>query len=344
MLASILEASGYKTGLYTSPHLKDFRERIKIDGLVPPEEYVVDFIKEHKDFLEANDLSFFELTVGMAFDYFAFAKVDVAVIEVGMGGRLDATNIITPLVSVITNIGKDHTQFLGETLREIAGEKAGIIKPKVPVVIGEKHPETQLVFIQKAVDNQCEISFASQMDFPEYESDLKGSYQKKNKKTVLATIDNLQAQGAFWITQENIENGLKNTIKNTGLMGRWQLLGEDPKIICDTGHNVDGLTYVMQQLEEENYDHLHMVIGVVADKDLAAILPMFPVNATYYFCKPDVPRGLDAQLLANAAKEHGLLGKVYDNVQEALASAKANATQEDFIFVGGSTFTVAEVV
>lgn len=344
MVASILQEAGYKTGLYTSPHLKDFRERIKIDGHVPSEEYVVEFIAKHKDFLEANDLSFFELTVGMAFDYFAYAEVDVAVIEVGLGGRLDATNIITPLVSVITNIGKDHTQFLGETLKEIAGEKAGIIKSKVPVVIGEKHPETQLVFIQKAVESQAEITFASAKAYPELEGDLKGAYQQKNKKTVLATIETLQAQGAFLIAEKHIHAGLKNTVKNTGLMGRWQILGESPKVICDTGHNKEGLTYVLEQLRSEPHEHLHIVLGVVSDKDLTSILPMFPKDATYYFSKPDVPRGLDVEFLAQAAAAYDLHGKTYTSVNDALASAKANAKPVDLIFVGGSTFTVAEVV
>jgi dihydrofolate synthase/folylpolyglutamate synthase len=344
MLASILQEAGYKVGLYTSPHLRDFRERIKINGKDIAEEFVTDFIDKHKHFFESNDMSFFEMTVGLAFDYFAKEKVNIAIIEVGMGGRLDATNIITPLVSVITNIGLDHTQFLGNTLDAIAFEKAGIIKPNIPVVIGEYTLETKPVFLAKAKECKAEINFAADLISEIYPSDLIGDYQLHNKKTVIETITVLNSQNEFKITPENIKSGLLNVGKNTGLQGRWQQLGEFPKVICDTAHNKNGLEIVYKQIQKEDFDTLHIVLGVVNDKDLDEILPLFPTNAVYYFCKPNIPRGLDATILMEKAKKHLLLGGIYASVTEAYKTALQNATQTDFIYIGGSTFVVAEIL
>lgn len=343
MLASILMEAGYKTGLYTSPHLKDFRERIKIDGREIPEDFVVDFIKKHKSFFESHDLSFFEMTVGLAFDYFKKEDIDIAVIETGLGGRLDSTNIITPLLSVITNIGLDHTQFLGNTLELIAKEKAGIIKPGIPVVIGEYTPETRPVFI-KATECNSDIYFASDSITENYPSDLQGNYQASNKKTVLQAIHILQQGNAFKISADNIRSGFMNVVKKTGLQGRWQQLKENPKVICDTAHNKHGLEMVMKQVLESSFEQLHMVIGVVNDKDLDEILPLFPQNAIYYFCRPDIPRGLDAEMLKTKAADYDLDGKVYSSVPEAYAKALSAAGDNDFIYVGGSTFVVAEIL
>lgn len=343
MLASILQEAGYKVGLYTSPHLKDFRERIKINGTEISEHFVCDFVSKHKPFFEANDLSFFEMTVGLAFDYFAKEKVDISIIEVGMGGRLDATNIITPLVSVITNIGLDHTQFLGNTLTKVAYEKAGIIKPGIPVVIGEYTAETKAVFLAKAKECNSDIYFASDLPQETYASDLIGDYQIHNKKTVLQTITVLNSQKEFKIFHEDIKSGLLQVVKNTGLLGRWQQLGEFPKIICDTAHNKNGLEIVISQIKKETFNTLHFVLGVVNDKDLEEILPLFPKNAIYYFCKPNIPRGLDATILQKQALEFDLTGNTYDSVSEAYDESRNNATKNDFIFVGGSTFVVAEL-
>lgn len=343
MLASVFQEAGYKVGLYTSPHLKDFRERIKINGEEISEAFVIEFIAKHKLFFEENDMSFFEMSVGLAFDYFAFEKVDIAIIEVGLGGRLDATNIITPLVSVITNIDLDHTQFLGNTPREIAGEKAGIIKPNVPVVIGEYTPETQPVFLAKAEENQAPIYFASDLISEVFPSDLIGDYQFHNKKTVQQTMAVLNAQNEFKISIENLKAGLLNVSKNTGLQGRWQQLGENPKIICDTAHNKHGLAIVMNQIQKETFDNLHIVLGVVNDKDLDSILPLFPKKAHYYFCRPDSSRGLATEILQQTAKKYNLIGEKYSSVVEAFSTAKKNASQNDFIYVGGSTFVVAEL-
>ena len=344
MLASILQEAGYKVGLYTSPHLKDFRERIKINGKDISEEFVTDFINEHKSFFEYNDMSFFEMTVGLAFDYFAKEKVDIAVIEVGMGGRLDATNIITPLVSVITNIGLDHTQFLGSTLEAIALEKAGIIKPKIPVIIGEYTPETKPVFLAKAKECNSEIYFAADLVSETYPSDLIGDYQIHNKKTVLQTITILNSQNEFKIIPENVKSGLLNVVKNTGLQGRWQQLNAFPKVICDTAHNKNGLEIVLNQIQKEDFDTLHIVLGVVNDKDLDEILPLFPKKAIYYFCKPNIPRGLDVVILKQKASTFELKGEVYNSVSEAYQKAMKNAGATDFIYIGGSTFVVAEIL
>lgn len=343
MLASVLQEAGYKVGLYTSPHLKDFRERIKINGKMIPKRTVSAFVSKHQPFFEIHSLSFFEMTVGLAFDYFKKEKVDIAVIEVGLGGRLDSTNIIVPEVSVITNIGLDHTLFLGTSLQKIAIEKAGIIKPTIPVVIGETVSETKEVFQEIALQNKAPIVFAETSKEASYDSDLKGSYQEKNKKTVLATLRVLQEKG--WIvSEEHIKNGLLHTIDNTGLMGRWQIIKQHPKVICDTAHNKEGLQLVLAQLKNETYTQLHIVLGSVDDKDLESVLPLFPQEAIYYFCKPDVPRGLKVTVLEEKASEFGLFGEVYLSVKMAYKDALLTASKEDVVFVGGSTFVVAEVL
>ena len=344
LLASVLQEAGYRVGLYTSPHLKDFRERIKINGEMISEPYVVDFIAQHQPFFEEHSLSFFEMTVGLAFDYFAHQKVDIAIIEVGMGGRLDATNIITPLVSVITNISKDHTAFLGNTLSEIAGEKAGIIKPNIPVVIGEYTAETKPVFEVKAKECNAAIFYAQDLIQTTPATELLGEYQEFNKKTVVQTLRILQSKKLLSISENHISNGFVNVVFNTKLQGRWQQLGSNPKIICDTAHNSAGLKIVMQQIQKEKIEQLHMVLGVVNDKDLTEILPLLPQQAKYYFCKPNLPRGLDAEILKTTATNFGLTGDVYSSVSEAYQAAKNKATQNDFIYVGGSTFVVAEIL
>ncbi len=344
MLASVLQESGYKVGLYTSPHLRDFRERIKINGKKISEDFVCNFINSNKDFFESNDMSFFEMTVGLAFDYFVKEKVEIAIIEVGMGGRLDATNIITPLISVITNIGLDHTQFLGNTFEAIAFEKAGIIKPKIPVIIGEYTNETKPVFSDKAAVNDSSIYFASELISENFPSDLLGDYQIHNKKTVVQTIAILNSQNEFNISDNQIKTGLLNVKKYTGLEGRWQQLGEFPKIICDTAHNKNGLEIVLKQIQKEKFDTLHIVLGVVNDKDLKEILPLFPTGAQYYFCKPNIPRGLDAKILQEKAAAFNLKGELSNSVSESYSKALSNARTSDFIFIGGSTFVVAEIL
>ena len=343
MLASILQEAGYKVGLYTSPHLKDFRERIKINGNLVSKQFVIGFIQRNTPFFDLHSLSFFEMTVGMAFDYFSKKKVDIAIIEVGLGGRLDSTNIIIPEVSVITNIGLDHTQILGDTIAAIAFEKAGIIKPNIPLVIGETQEETTAVFKTIAKKNNSKITFADQEINEPYTSDLTGIYQSKNIKTVSQTIKELQLKG-YTISQENIKKGFLNVVKNTGLLGRWQILNENPRVVCDTGHNKEGLTYVMKQISNEVFESLHIVFGVVNDKDLNAIIDLLPKHATYYFCKPDIPRGLDAHELKNFFNMRGFYGCAYNSVSEAYKSAYSVAKQNDFIFIGGSTFVVAEII
>lgn len=366
MLASVFQEAGYKTGLYTSPHLRDFRERIRLNGEMIPEENVASFIAEHKEQFEKMELSFFEMTVGMAFDYFAKEKVDIAIVEVGMGGRLDSTNLITPELSVITNIGLDHVKFLGDTMEKIAGEKAGIIKPSIPVVIGETQPETHQVFENKASECQSPIYFADQIfdcnkihiesklvqkfdiwknselymeaiDIP-----LMGNYQKKNLTTVICALDLLREK--FNLSDDDIREGIAKVIRNTHLMGRWQILNDDPLTIADTGHNVAGITEVVQQLAELRYERLHFVLGMVNDKDIDHVLQLLPRNAEYYFCKADIPRGLDANILAEKAFELGLRGMVYESVRHAYQSAVNAAHFGDVVFVGGSNFIVAEVV
>ena len=366
MLASIFQEAGYKTGLYTSPHLRDFRERIRINGEMIPEENVVDFIERNKAQFEKMELSFFEMTVGMAFDYFSNEKVDIAIVEVGMGGRLDSTNLITPELSVITNIGLDHVQFLGDTLEKIAGEKAGIIKEGIPVVIGETQPETHQVFEDKAAACHSPIYFADQifdcdkvhiesMTLQEYDIwknnvlyleacqiPLMGNYQKKNLATVVCAADLLKDK--FDLSDDDIRDGIANVIRNTHLMGRWQILNHDPLTIADTGHNVDGIREVVSQLSEMTYNKLHFVIGMVNDKDIDHVLQLLPHSCEYYFCKADIPRGLDAKILAEKAFDLGLRGKVYNSVRDAYLSALNDAHFDDVVFIGGSNFIVAEVV
>jgi len=344
MLASVLQEAGYRVGLYTSPHLKDFRERIRVNGQPVPEEYVVQFIADHQPFLEKAGLSFFELTVGMAFDYFAGQEVDVAVIEVGLGGRLDATNILVPEVSLITNIGLDHTEFLGKEPRQIAREKAGIIKPGIPVVISETQEEVAPVFLEVAESNKALIRFADRETWPDYPVSLLGSYQSRNVKGVLATLDVLKSASDFRIDEEAVRKGLALVAENTGLMGRWQILREHPRVLCDTAHNREGLELVLEQLQGQSYRQLHFVLGFVKEKDLDGILPLFPEEARYYLSRPNIPRGMAIDTLVAAASRHGLPFNRYDHISEAYQAALAAAEPEDLIFIGGSTFTVAEVV
>jgi dihydrofolate synthase/folylpolyglutamate synthase len=374
MLAAILQTAGYKTGLYTSPHLKDFRERIRINGEMISEQDVIDFVEQHKADFEDIKPSFFEMTVAMAFDVFVKAKVDIAVIEVGLGGRLDSTNIITPLFSVITNIGWDHMNMLGNTKQLIAGEKAGVIKPGIPVIIGEYQPEVADVFIDKAKAEHAPISFASDewevlksevggqklevgQEFIEFQVkkknsglktqdlrlDLPGTYQLKNVKAVLSAVEELKRQG-FVISDEHIRLALKQVKRLTGLHGRWEVLSRHPLTICDTGHNPEGITEVLENIGNVPYQKLHFVMGVVNDKDISKILAMLPKNAVYYFCKPNITRGLDADNLKQQAANFGLNGRNYPSVTDAFKAAQNNAGENDLVFVGGSTFVVAEVV
>lgn len=343
LIASVLQEAGYKVGLYTSPHLTDFRERIKINGQEVTEAFVVDFIENNKEFLEKNHLSFFEMTVGMAFQYFAEQKVDVAIIEVGLGGRLDSTNIITPLLSVITNIGWDHMNILGNTIREIASEKAGIIKNNVPVVVGEFTEETKNVFDEAADKQNAPLYYAAlNAEIPYLDSDLKGSYQEHNKKTAYEALHLLKK--SFVISDENIKEGFLKVGPNTGLKGRWTVLSELPLIVADTAHNKDGLSVVMKQVQEQKFNKLYMVFGVVNDKDLESIIPFLPKSAEYFVAKPDVPRGLDAMTLKDKLEKEGFVVKAFDSIPLALAHARQAALPDDMIYIGGSTFVVAEVV
>lgn len=344
LLASVLQENGYKTGLYTSPHLKDFRERIRINGRMISEQYIVDFVEKLKSDFVVIKPSFFEMTVGLAFSYFAEEKVDIAVVETGMGGQLDSTNVIIPLVSVITNIGIDHIQFLGDTLEKIAFEKAGIIKPGVPVVVGETQSETEPVFRQKAMENDSTVYFADQLIKEHlYKTSLQGIYQKKNIKTVLQTL-NLLCDAGFNISEKNIHDGFLKVIDNTVLMGRWQILSHSPLTICDVGHNEDGIRQVLKQISITPHNHLHFVFGLLSDKSPEAILSLMPRDATYYFCKADIPRAMDANVLRHKAIEYGMKGESYVSVKDALAAARFIAEKNDLVFVGGSTFVVAEVV
>ncbi len=343
LIASVLQQAGYKVGLYTSPHLVDFRERIRINGEEISKEFVVDFIENNKSFLEANRLSFFEMTVGMAFQYFSHQKVDVAIIEVGLGGRLDSTNIITPLLSVITNIGWDHMNLLGNTLEEIAFEKAGIIKENIPVVIGEFTNETRKVFEKEAKLKNAPIYFASTIDdIPELDSDLKGNYQVHNKKTAYQALQLLKNH--FSIADDNVIKGFLNVEKNTGLKGRWTVLSEKPLIVADTAHNKNGLEIVMTQVRQQKFDKLFMVFGVVNDKDIDSILPYLPKKAEYFVAKPNVPRGLEAVILKDKLTANGFNATAFNSIPEAFQYAKKQATTNDMIYIGGSTFVVAEVV
>ena len=346
MTASVLQHAGYKVGLYTSPHLKDFRERIRINGECISEEKVIDFVETHKSFIEEFKPSFFELTVAMAFDHFASQTVDIAVIEVGMGGRLDSTNVITPLLSVITNISYDHKEFLGDTLPKIAFEKAGIIKPAIPVVIGEYQKETFPVFERQATALKSELIKAFEQSLPQWfqdnsEFDLQGPYQQKNRLTVFAVIEELITQG-WAINEQAVEDGMKNAAQSTGLMGRWQWV--EPRVLCDTAHNAAGLAFVLKRLSELQFNRLHIVLGVVSDKDLTEILPLFPKSAKFYFVAPNINRALPAEVLKNQAETFGLTGDSFASVSLGLAAAKQAASLDELVFVGGSTFTVAEIV
>tara|TARA_R110000737_G_scaffold288343_2_gene294872 strand:+ start:679 stop:1890 length:1212 start_codon:yes stop_codon:yes gene_type:complete len=341
LLASILQEAGYKVGLYTSPHLKDFRERIRINGKKVSKNWVVDFIAENQSYFKTHNLSFFEMTVGMAFSYFAEELVDIAIIEVGLGGRLDSTNIIKPEVSLITNIGLDHTDMLGDTIPLIAKEKAGIIKTNVPVVISEFNEETAPVFKSIANERGADIIFADEKEYPDYKIGLLGSYQKKNVKGVLAALSALKH---FKVTTVNIELGLQRVVENTNLMGRWQQIGNEPTIICDTAHNKEGISLVLDQLKEQDFNELHIVLGFVKDKDISKIIPLFPKNARYYFCKPKIFRGLNENILADLFYQLDFKGNIYESVNKAFKAAKKAAKTNDFIYVGGSNFVVSEVL
>jgi dihydrofolate synthase/folylpolyglutamate synthase len=343
ILASVFQEAGYEVGLYTSPHLKDFRERIKINGEMISEECVIDFVEKYKLKFEELNLSFFEWTVGLAFNHFSKQKVDIAIVETGLGGRLDSTNVITPEISVITNIGIDHTQFLGNTLGAIAVEKAGIIKSGIPIIIGETQEETKVIFNQKAKLLNAPIYFTDQENIQFHQTDLKGGYQQKNVKTALTTINILEQKG-WEISKENIKNGLMSVVKNTGLLGRWQVLGDSPLIICDTGHNKEGILELVTQLENMPYNILHIVFGAVNDKSIKSVLEILPKSARYYFCQASIPRSLNVNELAILAQNNGLIGEKYSSVKEALFSAKGKASKDDLVFIGGSTFVVAEVV
>ena len=366
ILAAILQTAGYKTGLYTSPHLLDFRERIRINGEMIQEEEVIGFVQSLQPSIETIEPSFFEVTVAMAFQHFADHEVDIAVIETGLGGRLDSTNIITPLLSLITNIGYDHVNILGDTLQAIASEKAGIIKPDVPVIISQKQEEIAKVFLDKALECNSEIEFASENwkilesaaddlfrkikikqlsndAILDLELDLPGSYQLKNIKGVLSAVNELRKQG-FSISDEHIQTALSQVKTLTGLSGRWHTISSNPLIICDTGHNEDGIREVLKNIEATTFAKLHMVIGMVKDKDISKVLSLLPKTATYYFCQPDLERAKSVDELASEAAEFHLKGNVYLSVKDALRSAKENAQADDLIFVGGSTFVVAEAL
>jgi dihydrofolate synthase/folylpolyglutamate synthase len=341
ILASILQEVGYKTALYTSPHLKDFRERIKINGEMITEQGVIDFVSENKHLFEKLEMSFFEMTVALAFDYFAKEKVDIAIIECGLGGRLDSTNIIYPELSIITNIGFDHTNLLGNSLEKIAKEKAGIIKRNTPIIIGRKQEKTKQIFINIASDKKAKIYFTKTEN--NYSSDLKGIYQKENIATAIMTVKQLSKLG--WnIGEKNIKNGLQKVMENTQLLGRWQILNDKPKVICDVGHNEDGIKQIVKQIKKIPYQNLHFVFGMVKDKNLSNILKLLPKKAKYYFCEAQIPRALEVSLLEGEAIKFGLNGNSFSSVAKALAQAKKNANEDDLIFIGGSTFIVAEAL
>jgi len=365
MLAAILQSAGYKTGLYTSPHLKEFTERIKINGNDIPADYLIQFVQNNQQLFDAVQPSFFEMTVALAFKYFADEQVDIAVIEVGLGGRLDSTNIITPLLSIITNISYDHQDLLGNDLASIAWEKAGIIKPNVPVIISRTQPQIAEVFKEVAQTNQSSLYFADQIleitpvqtlannqqfivvqegspKFAHLEVALGGQYQRYNLPGVLWATYLLNQQG-FIITDESIQAGLKNINKLTGFKGRWQIMNDKPLTICDTGHNEDGIKQVLQQLQSLNSIHVHFVLGMVKDKDITKILQLLPTHYIYYFCQASIPRALPAAVLKALANNYGLYGEYYSNVNAALSAARQHATNEDIIFIGGSTFVVAEI-
>ena len=346
-LAAILQSAGYRVGLYTSPHLVDFRERIRVNGQPISEDYVIRFVEEERAFFEPLSPSFFELTTAMAFKYFADEKVDVAVVEVGLGGRLDCTNIIHPDLCIITNISLDHTQFLGHTLAQIAGEKAGIIKPGIPVVIGETTPETRPVFYQKAQEEGAPIHWAEEEghenDYLGLSFELKGLYQEKNRRTLLTALLILKEIG-YRLTENDIRQGFAHVVELTGLMGRWQKLQDSPTLICDTGHNTGGIAYIAQQLRAQPCHRLHIVLGMVNDKDIRGVLALLPHEADYYFTQASVKRALPADELARLGTEAGLKGEAFANVPAAVRAAQKRSLPEDFIFVGGSTFVVADLL
>lgn len=358
-IASILQEAGYKVGLYTSPHLVDFRERIKVNGVPVEKEYVVEFIEDYRNFFEPFHPSFFELTTAMAFKYFAEQDVDYAVIEVGLGGRLDCTNIISPVLSIITNISFDHTQFLGNTLEKIATEKAGIIKDNTPVIIGETTPETKKVFKKFAKTHKAPITFAEDSCFitdvknndigVEYgtnigkiSSPLGGDYQQKNINTILNTLSILREIVIFDGYENTIKRGIENVVTNTGLMGRWQIVRDNPKVVCDTGHNVGGWIYLSKQIKRQKCKTLRIVFGMVDDKDINAVMDMLPKNAVYYFTKATSHRAISDVEVMRIGKEHGLKGKKFPNVADAYNAAMQDASTEDFVFIGGSSYIVAD--
>lgn len=343
MLASILQEAGYKVGLYTSPHLKDYRERIRINGQPISEAAVVEFIQKNRKFLEQSHYSFFEMSVGMAFQYFAENKVDIAIVETGLGGRLDSTNILQPLLSIITNIGMDHLGMLGDSLKAIATEKAGIIKQHTPVVIGEYTEETKSVFQNIAKINNAPIHWVDQNKTLPYTLDLLGSYQKYNALTVLEAIAILKELD-YYLPEKEIANGFKRVVANTGLMGRWQVLNNNPLTVCDTAHNPHALARIVAQINEQNYEHLHFVIGMVSDKEVDKVLEQLPREATYYFCAPDIERALGADTLQSIAFKYELKGESYSSTEKAYQAAIENSTDKDMIFIGGSNFIVAEIL
>ena len=360
-IAAILQENGYRVGLYTSPHLMDFRERMRIDGVPASKEYVVDFVKKHKDFFEPLSPSFFELTTAMAFNYFAEQQVDIAIIEVGLGGRLDCTNIISPELCIITNISPDHTQFLGSSIEEIATEKAGIIKNGIPVVIGEATDVTRKVFCEKAEEVGAPIIFAEEnamltaaepcrngylyrtAEYGTIHGELGGFCQEKNTCTILSAIAVLKGKG-YVISADSVRKGFTNVTSLTGLMGRWQTIGTNPHIVCDAGHNIGGIEYVARQLEMQECDTLRIVFGMVSDKDITAVLAMMPKKAVYYFTQATIKRAMPAEELQKKASDHGLQGSHHPNVREALEAAKRESGTNDFIFVGGSCFIVADLL
>ena len=338
MLASILQEAGYKTGLYTSPHLKDFRERIKINGKTIDKKYIINFIKENQLEFEKINMSFFEFTVAMAFNYFTESKVDIAIIETGLGGRLDSTNIINPELSIITNIGLDHTNLLGNTIEKIAFEKAGIIKKNTPIIIGRKQDKTKEIFKSIAKEKNAKLYYN---DNPKnITTDVKGDYQNENIGTAIKAIEVLN-----WnISNEQINKGINNILKNTGLEGRWQKLSENPLTICDVGHNEDGIKNILRQIEKTKFNKLHFIFGSVNDKVLTNVFKLLPKKAKYYFCAAKIDRALQTNILKQRAKEFNLYGDEFSSVNQAYINAKENASKDDLIFIGGSTFIVAEVL
>ena len=341
MLSSILQESGYKVGLYTSPHLVDFRERIRVDGQMISKFSVEDFMNKNLDYFDRNNFSFFEMTVGLAFDHFNNENVDIAIIEVGMGGRLDSTNIINPILSIITNISLDHMKFLGNNITDIAKEKAGIIKNNTPVVVGESQNEISDIFKNISELNDSDIYFADEFIFPNYYCDLKGNYQKKNIKTVLKSVELLKDNG-YKISKLNLEDGLKNVVSNTGFQGRWQVLQNEPLIICDTAHNESALKEVISQLVKLNYTSLHIIIGFTNDKNLNKISKIFPEDSKYYFVKPNIIRGRDAEEVKQIFESNNRIGNYFNSTSEAIKHVNHISDKNDIIFIGGSTFVVSE--